>query len=180
MKFCSVCGKTVGLKIPEGDDKPRFVCEHCLTIHYSNPRMVVGAIPEWDGKLLLCKRAIKPALGRWTLPAGYLENGETVFACAVRETFEEAGAELEELEPYTLVNLPFINQIYFMYRASLKNDRCRPGIETLEVKFVSPEEIPWEELAFASIKEVLRLYCTDLEHNFFPFREVTIDPEKPE
>ena len=177
MKFCSACGGPVELKIPEGDDKPRYVCQSCSTIHYSNPRMVAGVIPLWQGKILICKRAIEPALGTWTLPAGYLENGESVRACAIRETREEAGAELTEITPYAMINLPFIDQVYFMYRAMLQDTNFQPGFESSELKLVSPEDIPWQQLSFASIREVLKHYCDDLKTNQFPFREFSIKPE---
>jgi ADP-ribose pyrophosphatase YjhB (NUDIX family) len=110
--------------------------------------MVVGSIPESNGKILLCRRAIEPRLGKWTLPAGYLENGETVSDCAKREAFEEAVARVEDLRPYALLNLPFINQVYFMFRSQLANHDYQAGSESLEVKLYRPDDIPWSELAF--------------------------------
>jgi len=174
MKYCSACGETVELTIPEGDDKPRHVCPSCSTIHYSNPRLVAGTIPLWQGQILICKRAISPAFDTWTLPAGYLENGESVRACAIRETWEEAGATLAELTPYSMINLPFLNQVYFIYRAQLKNTHFKPGVESSELKLVSPEHIPWQELSFSSIKAVLTRYCNDLKTDHFPFQEYSI------
>ncbi len=177
MRYCNQCGSSVAWRIPEGEDSPRFVCNSCHTIHYQNPKMVIGAIPVLDDKLLLCRRAIEPCLGKWTLPAGYLENGETIEECARRESMEEAFAELDNMQPYTLLNLPFINQVYFMYRADLVNRDYRPGTESLDVKLVSPAEVPWDDLAFAVIREVLRIYTEDLEKGSFPFR--VIDMEAP-
>lgn len=176
MKYCSNCGAEITWKTPEGEDRPRFVCEQCKVIHYTNPKVVAGAIPARDGKILLCRRAIEPRLGKWTLPAGYLENGESVEECARRETIEEACATLDILHPYSLLNITFINQVYIIYRARLINDDFRPGTESLDVKLFSPETIPWENIAFPVIDEVLKLYCRDLQTDYFPFREVNILP----
>ncbi len=178
MNYCPECAGTVLLKKIEGDDRERFVCSTCLTVFYTNPKMVIGAIPEWDGNVLLCRRAIQPARGKWTLPAGYLENGETISECAVRETVEEAGALIADLTPYALVNLPRINQVYFIFRSQLIENKFQAGAESLEVKLFPPAEIPWQELAFASIKEVLKLYCEDINLKKFPFRVVDICLEK--
>jgi ADP-ribose pyrophosphatase YjhB (NUDIX family) len=136
--------------------------------------MVVGCIPESNGKILLCRRAIEPRFGKWTLPAGYMENGETVSDCAKREALEEAMARLEDLRPYALLNLPFINQVYFIFRAELANDDYQAGSESLEVELYRTNDIPWSELAFPVIREVLKLYCQDLITGKFPFREVDI------
>lgn len=178
MNYCPECGGTVQLKKIEGDDRARFVCSDCQAVFYTNPKMVIGAIPVWDGKILLCRRAIEPARGKWTLPAGYLENGETISECAVRETEEEAGAVIMDLTPYALVNLPHINQVYFIFRSQLVEHKFQPGPESLEVKLFPPAEIPWQEIGFASIKEVLKLYCEDLDLKKFPFRVVDICLEK--
>jgi ADP-ribose pyrophosphatase YjhB (NUDIX family) len=178
MNYCPECAGKVTLKITEGDERPRFVCGLCQTIFYTNPKMVIGAIPEWDGSILLCRRAIEPARGKWTLPAGYLENGETISECAIRETAEEACAVIADLRPYVLVNLPHINQVYFIFRSQLVENKFQPGIESLEVKLFFPAEIPWTELAFGSIKEVLKLYCEDLRINKFPFQIIDICSHK--
>lgn len=169
MNYCSNCGDRMSSQIPEGDNRLRFVCDKCHIVFYSNPKMVVGAIPVWDGKILICRRAIEPSLGRWTLPAGYLENGETLAECAIRETAEEAGSRIIDLKPYAVVNLTHVNQVYFMFRARLADDRYAAGAESLEVKLVLPEDIPWEEFAFASIVKVLEKYCEDLNSGRFPF-----------
>lgn len=178
MNYCPDCGNPVELKIPQGDTKPRFVCRTCMAIHYQNPKMVVGSIPEHNGKILLCRRAIEPCIGKWTLPAGFLENGETIAEGTRRETDEEAGAALTELTPYVFVNIAFINQIYFIYRAQLANTNYHPGPESLEVKLFSPDEIPWDEIAFHAIRAVLRTYCTDFIRGEFPFQILDIEKEE--
>ena len=169
MKYCSNCGHTLTFSIPPGDDRPRFCCRSCGTIHYQNPKIVVGCIPESDNRILLCRRAIEPRYGRWTLPAGYLENGETVSQGAERETLEEAGARIEIIAPYALFNICYVNQIYLMFRARLSDHGFRPGGESLEVKLFSEEEIPWDELAFTVIHETLRRYFEDRSKGRFPF-----------
>ena len=140
--------------------------------------MVVGCIPESDGKILLCRRAIEPRFGKWTLPAGYMENGETVSDCAKREAFEEVLARVEDLRPYALLNLPFINQVYFIFRAQLTNRDYQAGNESLEVELYRPDDIPWSELAFPVIHEVLKLYSGDLVTGEFPFRMVNIAQQR--
>ena len=170
MKYCTECGSKVSSQIPEGDNRQRLVCDNCHTIFYHNPKTVVGVIPVWGDKILLCRRAIEPSLGKWTLPAGYLENGETLEECAIRETEEEAGARIVNLTPYTVINLPHINQVYFMFRANLAVATYAAGAESLEVKLVLPEDIPWADLAFPSIREVLVMYCQDLSSERFHFR----------
>ena len=132
MKFCSHCGATVTHKIPAGDALPRYVCDACDTIHYQNPRMVAGCIPEWEDKILLCRRAIEPRHGLWTVPAGYMENGETLAAGAARETLEEACARVEIGALYAVYNIPHVNQVYLLFRARLLDLDFKPGDETLE------------------------------------------------
>jgi ADP-ribose pyrophosphatase YjhB (NUDIX family) len=178
MKYCSNCGAKVVWKIVPGEDRPRFFCEQCKVIHYTNPRVVAGVIPVLDGKILLCRRAIEPRHGKWTLPAGYLENGESVEDCARRETIEEACATLEKLLPYSMLNLPFINQIYFIYRAKLLNDDFRPGEESLDVQLFTPATLPWDDIAFPVISKVLEMYCHDLGSEHFPFREINVPAGK--
>ncbi len=140
--------------------------------------MVVGTIPVMDNSILLCRRAIEPRRDKWTLPAGWLENGETVSACAVRETEEEAWAYVDDLQPYVLANLPFINQVYFFLRARLLNTDFHAGAESLEVKLFTPEEIPWDQLAFSAVHETLRHFCEDVKKAEFPFRMLDIEPQK--
>ena len=174
MNYCPHCGAPVTSKIPEADDRPRFVCEACAVIHYQNPKMVVGTIPETGGSILLCRRAIEPARDKWTLPAGYLENGETLQEGAARETLEEAGYQVSDLVPYAIANIASINQVYIMFRCSLADSAGAPGSESLEIKLFQPPEIPWQELAFRSIREVLKLYCQDREEGKFPFHMIDI------
>ncbi len=178
MNFCSNCGGPLILLIPPGDDRGRYFCETCGIIHYQNPLMIVGCIPEIDDKILLCRRAIEPCYGQWTLPAGYLENGESVSEGAKRETWEEAGALVEDLSPYALYNICHINQIYLMFRGLLKNDHVRPGSESLEVDFFSENKIPWRHIAFRVIKKTLQQYYTDRRRGRFLFYVSDI-PETP-
>lgn len=181
MNFCSQCGNSVMLHVPPGDDRPRFICDVCATIHYQNPKMVVGAVPVMDGKILLCKRAIEPRRDTWTIPAGWLENGETVAAGAGREAEEEAGAKIEDLQPYVLVDLPFIHQVYLIFRARLLNGDFHAGAESLEVKLFALEEIPWDNLAFTAVYETLRFFGNDLKKGNFPFRILELsDPPSPQ
>jgi len=167
MNFCSHCGGRLSLKVPAGDNRPRHVCERCGLIHYQNPKMVVGCIPEWGDRLLLCRRAIEPRYGLWTLPAGFMENGETVAECAVRETLEEAGARVELLGLYNLISLPDINQVYLMYRARLLDLDFQPGEESLEVALFTEAQIPWDQIAFRTIHVTLQHYYADRRRGQF-------------
>lgn len=176
MKFCSNCGAPVVRKIPPGDSLPRHVCEACGIIHYQNPKMVVGCIPEWEDKVLMCRRAIEPRLGFWTLPAGFMENGETTAEGAMREALEEAGARVEIHSLYSLYNLPHINQVYLLFRARLLDLDLRPGIESLEVQLFTESGIPWDRLAFRTIRETLRHYYDDRRQGSFPLRVGNIGP----
>ena len=170
MNYCSNCGNCVALMIPPGEDRPRFFCKSCGTIHYQNPKVVVGCIPEMDEKILLCRRAIEPCYGKWTLPAGYLENGETVMEGAKREAVEEACVNIEILSPYALFNIPGINQIYLLFRARLKDETFKPGTESIEVKLFTEEEIPWDQIAFKVVKATLKKYFNDRLKGLFPFQ----------
>jgi len=176
MNFCSHCGAGLTQRIPAGDDRLRFVCDQCQTIHYQNPRMVVGTIPEWKDRILLCRRAIEPRAGLWTLPAGYLENGETMIDGARRETREEAGAKLEALAPFALFDLPFINQVYLMFRGPLATTTCHPGEESLEVRLFSEADIPWRDLTFVVVRETLERYLRDRAEGHFRFHTGRIVP----
>jgi len=140
MKFCSFCGSGVELRVPEGDNLPRYICGQCETIHYQNPKIVTGCIAEWEDKILLCKRAIEPRAGNWTLPAGYMENRETTLQAAMRETQEEANADVEIKELYALFNIPHISQVYLIFRAALLNLDFKPGAESLDVKLFKEQE----------------------------------------
>ena len=171
MNFCSNCGSRVAFKIPTGDDRKRFVCDNCRTIHYTNPKIVVGCIPVHEDKILMCKRAIEPRYGFWTVPAGFLENGETLAEGAARETMEEAEAEVKDLAMYTLFNLTDIHQIYVLFRAKLPCADFGPGSESLDVRLFKEEEIPWDKMAFTTIKESLRLFFKDKRKNSFSFHK---------
>jgi ADP-ribose pyrophosphatase YjhB (NUDIX family) len=180
MKFCSHCGSArIATRIPDGDSLPRFVCGECGTIHYQNPKIVVGCLPEWNGQVLLCKRAIEPRLGRWTLPAGFLENGETVEAGAVRETVEEANARVVVGALYTVISLPQINQVYMMFRSRLADLDFGPGPESLEVRLYDESEIPWEALAFRTIARTLRNFFLDRKQGAFPTHVSSLEHRPP-
>lgn len=161
MNYCSHCGGSVKFDVPLGDDRFRYICDACQTIYYENPKMVVGCIPEWENEILLCRRAIEPRYGMWTLPAGFLENGETVSEGAMRETYEEAGTRVEIIAPYMMLNLSFVSQIYFMFRARMLNLDYAPGKESLDVRLFKEEDIPWQDIAFSSIRETLKHYFND-------------------
>ena len=167
MKFCSNCGNQVTHEIPDGDNRLRFVCNHCNTVHYQNPLVIVGVIPEYQQQILLCKRAIEPQKGRWTLPAGFLENDESTLDGALRECFEEANAKVIDPELYALYDIPYINQVYVFYRATLANNEFGPSSESTEVALFSEQDIPWNELAFPVVKAVLKQYLSDRENNNF-------------
>ena len=175
MKFCSACGSSVTQTIPVGDNRPRFVCPECDTIHYQNPKMVVGTLPVWEDKVLLCKRAIEPQYGKWTLPAGFMENHESTQEGALRETFEEAGARVEISHLFTLYNLPYISQVYLMFRARLLDLEFAAGPESLEVALFTEAEIPWDQLAFRTIEQTLRRYFEDRRNGSFDFHTATIE-----
>lgn len=170
MKYCSECGSRVRLLVPDGEDRPRHVCGACGTIHYQNPKIVVGCIPEWEDKILLCRRAIEPRSGLWTLPAGFMENGETSHQGAARETLEEANAQVEVGELYTLFNLPHIDQVYLIFRSRLLDLDFSPGAESLEVRLFEERQIPWEEIAFPVVRETLGLYFRDRVKRTFALR----------
>lgn len=165
MKFCSECAHPVSLLIPEGDNRPRYVCPSCTTIHYQNPKMVVGSIPVWEqnGQLqvLLCKRAIEPRYGYWTLPAGFMENAETTAQAAVRETEEEAGANIEIGPLFSMLNVAHVHQVHLFYLARLRDLAFAPGVESLDVRLFTEREIPWDDLAFPTIQTTLELFFAD-------------------
>jgi ADP-ribose pyrophosphatase YjhB (NUDIX family) len=167
MKYCSACGKQVVLRVPEGDNRERFLCEHCDTIHYQNPRVVTGCLAIWDDQVLLCKRSINPRSGFWTLPAGFLENGETTEAGAARETWEEAQARVDIDDLYTMFSLPHISQIYLFYKAKLIEGSFAAGAETEEVALFREQDIPWSELAFPVVRDTLQHYFKDRIDNTF-------------
>lgn len=172
MNFCSLCGTSVSWIIPADDNRERHVCDDpsCNTIHYENPRIITGCLPISGEQVLLCKRAIEPRHGYWTLPAGFLENGETTEQGALRESWEEAKATLIKTSLYTLFDLPHINQVYFFYKAELADHHYGAGEESLEVKLFKEDEIPWGDLAFPVVKETLKYYFDDRKKQQFTFR----------
>ena len=169
MKFCANCGAKVVQRVPPGDSLPRWVCDECGEIHYQNPKVVVGTIPEHEGRILLCRRAIEPRYGYWTLPAGFMENDETTAQAAARETEEEAGANIEMGEPFTLISVPRVNQVHLYYRARLRNLEFKPGEETLEVALMGEGEIPWKEIAFRTVGLTLKHWFADRKRAAFGF-----------
>jgi len=177
MRFCPECGAPVELRIPEDDHRERHICTACATIHYYNPKLIVGAIPEWkDGRILLCRRAIEPRHGLWTLPAGFMENDETTQEGAARETLEEANARVEIGELYALYNLPYINQVQLLFRARLLDLDFSPGVESLEVELFAEDDIPWEELAFRPVRFTLQRYFEERRSGNFQFKISSLEP----
>jgi ADP-ribose pyrophosphatase YjhB (NUDIX family) len=175
MKFCTSCGDTVILQIPIGDDRERFVCTSCELIHYSNPRVIVGCVPVFEGKVLLCKRAIEPRKNYWTLPAGFMENGETTLQGAARETWEEACARVSNLDLYRIFDVPYINQVYMFYRCDLDNGEYGVGPESLETELYEEQNIPWDQIAFPVVAETLREFFADSPSGEFPVRVSAIE-----
>lgn len=167
MKYCNMCGSTVELRVPEGDNLPRHICAQCGEIHYLNPKVLVGCLPRWQDKILLCRRAIEPRLGFWTLPAGFLENNESTAEGAIRETREEATAEVRLADLFTLFSLPHISQVYVMYLADLVAPQFGPSQESSEVALFAEHEIPWEQIAFPVVEQTLRLYFADRQRGKF-------------
>ncbi|MDO8284823.1 MAG: NUDIX hydrolase [Rhodoferax sp.] len=175
IKHCKQCGTAVVYRLPDdGDTKERAVCVSCNTVHYENPLNVVGTVPHWGDKVLLCKRNIEPRWGKWTLPAGFMELGETTAQGAARETDEEAGAEFEMQELLTLINVPRVGQVHLFYRARLIHDRFNPGTETIEARLFAEDEIPWDEIAFRTVKETLERYFADRRAGHYGFHIVDI------
>lgn len=165
MKFCNQCGSDVIHTIPENDNRLRFVCSSCDFIHYQNPNIVAGVLPlivDKDGteKVLMCRRAIEPRHGFWTLPAGFMENEETLEEAAARESHEEANLSLGHLKLYMVTSLPHISQVYMMFIGQADND-FSPGIESLETQLFTESEIPWDDLAFPVVKDTLENYFSD-------------------
>ncbi len=161
MNFCAECGGRVALQTPPGDHLPRHVCEQCGTIHYQNPRLVVGCVPELDGRILICRRAIEPRRGYWTVPAGFMENGETLQQAAARESSEEALASVEIGSLLSVVHVLAAHQVHVFFRAHLREPRIGAGPESLEVELIEPERIPWNDIAFPSTEFTLRRYLED-------------------
>lgn len=175
IQHCKHCGTAVSYRLPDdGDTRERAICPACHTVHYENPLNVVGTLPIWEDKVLLCKRNIEPRLGKWTLPAGFMELGETVAQGAARETDEEAGAQIELLDLYTLMNVVRVGQVHFFFRAQLLSTRFNPGHETQEARLFSESEIPWDDIAFRTVRETLKCYFYDRQRGRYPLHQVDI------
>ncbi len=167
IKHCRACGSPVQYVMPADDNRDRATCTVCATIHYENPLNVVGTLPVWQDKVLLCRRNIEPRHGFWTLPAGFMELGETTEQGAVRETIEEAGARVELQGLYTLLNVVRVGQLHLFYRARLLDTDFAPGPETIEAQLFAESEIPWDELAFRTVRETLKHYFEDRRQGQF-------------
>jgi len=167
IKHCRACGAPAQYVVPADDNRERATCTACGTIHYENPVNVVGTVPVWEDRVLLCRRNIEPRYGLWTLPAGFMELGETTAEGAVRETIEEAGANIELQDLFTVLNVVRVGQVHFFYRARLRDTRFEPGPETIEAQLFAEAEIPWEQLAFRTVKETLQRFFDDRRRGQF-------------
>lgn len=176
--FCSQCGTPVVQAIPPGDNRLRDLCQACGAVHYQNPRIVVGSIPVWRERILLCLRAIEPRRATWTLPAGFMELAETTREGAWRETREEAGAQVRVGELYTVIDIPRADQVHFFFLAKASGPELDPGPESLEARYFAPEEIPWEQLSFRSVVETLRYYLADSATGCYPARHLCLEPRR--
>lgn len=176
IKFCSQCASPVSLRIPTGDTLPRQVCSQCGHIYYENPRLIVGCVATWENQILLCRRAIEPRLGFWTLPAGFMENGETTAQAASRETLEEACAEVVIDAPFAMINVAHINQVHLFYRGHLRVPEFSAGDESLETALIMESEIPWGSLAFRSVSLCLKRFFEDRASGNFGFHTADLQP----
>lgn len=175
IKHCKNCGMAVVYRVPDdGDIKERAVCPACATIHYENPLIVVGTVPVLGDRVLLCKRNIEPRWGKWTLPAGFMELGESTAQGAARETDEEAGAAYEMGELFSIMSVLRVGQVHMFYRAQLLHERFAPGHETIEARLFSEDEIPWEEIAFRTVGETLRHFFADRKAGHFQLHHMDI------
>jgi len=176
IKHCKACGAAVQYRLPDdGDTRQRAVCPACHTVHYENPLNVVGTVPIWNDKVLLCKRNIEPRLGKWTLPAGFMELGESLAQGAARETVEEAGAQFDMQELFSIMNVTRVGQVHFFFRARLTSDRFDPGHETMEARLFSEHEIPWDEIAFRTVRHTLQCYFADAKSQNFLLHQSDIE-----
>jgi ADP-ribose pyrophosphatase YjhB (NUDIX family) len=182
MKFCSECGQAVELRIPAGDHLPRHVCPACGAIHYRNPKVIVGCVPEWDDQILMCRRAIEPRRGMWTFPAGFLELAETSAQGAAREALEEAQAHVEVGELFVVINVPYVSQVYMIHRARMKAPTFGPTLESSEVVLMREAEIPWDRIAFPTIFHSLKFFFADRAAGASTIHtlDLTVRPRRPE
>jgi ADP-ribose pyrophosphatase YjhB (NUDIX family) len=175
IKHCRNCGTAVRYRLPDdGDEKERAVCPECSTIHYENPLNVVGTVPYLEDRVLLCKRNIEPRRGKWTLPAGFMELNETLAQGAARETTEESGAEFEMGTLFSVVSVVHTGQVHLFYRAKLLSDTFDPGFETQEARLFTEDDIPWDEIAFTTVRETLRRYFADRRLGRFLLHDIDI------
>ncbi len=179
MNYCSHCGHAITLLVPQGDDRERHCCGNCGSIHYFNPRIIVGCLPIWEDRILLCKRGIEPRLGYWTLPAGFLELGETTEQGAIRETREETRAEVDIQRLHGVYNIPHIDQVYFIYLAKMRSPYFEVTPESSQIELVKADEIPWDDLAFKVMNETLKNYLEDTPATYTDVHHVQISPRKP-
>lgn len=178
--FCSQCGQPLSHQIPPDDNRIRDLCEHCGAVHYQNPRNVVGVVPIWGDQVLLCRRAIEPRLGKWTLPAGFMELGETSEQGAARENQEESGAQIAIQSLFTVIDVPSVNQVHLYYLAEVQSDELDPGPETIEAVFFDLKAIPWHELAFRTVATTLEHYIQDRERGAYATHHYAIDIRFPD
>jgi len=174
LHYCTQCGQSLERIVPPDDNRMRDACPHCGAVHYQNPRCVVGLVPIWGDRLLLCRRAIEPQYNKWTLPAGFMELGETTAQGAMREADEEAGANLELGALYTVIDVPHAEQVHFYYLAKVLGPELDPGSETLEAKFFTFDQIPWSEIAFRTVSTTLKYLVEDFPRQEFPLRNYSI------
>ncbi|MCI4441464.1 NUDIX hydrolase [Tibeticola sp.] len=176
IKHCRNCGAPVVYRLPDdGDTRERAICTACHTVHYENPLNVVGTVPYLGERVLLCKRNIEPRWGKWTLPAGFMELGETALQGAARETDEEAGAHFQIEGLFSVLSVPRVGQVHLFYRARLLDEQFAPGHETIEARLFSEAEVPWEELAFRTVRETLLRFFADQRRGTFGVHSVDID-----
>jgi ADP-ribose pyrophosphatase YjhB (NUDIX family) len=174
-KFCSQCGSPVDRRVPEGDNRERAVCDHCGAIHYQNPRVVVGTVPVWENRILLCRRAIEPRYDTWTLPAGFMELSETSAQGAARETLEESGARVELGALFTVIDVPQVDQVHIYYLARALGPELDPGPESLEARYYDEAEIPWDDLSFRTVVTTLRHYLEDRRRGVFTTHRYSLE-----
>ncbi len=167
IKHCRQCGTAVNYQVPADDNRDRAVCPACSLVHYENPLNVVGTVPVWGKQVLLCKRAIEPRYGFWTLPAGFMELGESLADGALRETAEEAGAQVELQGLFTVMNVVRVGQVHFFYRARMLDTTLNPGPESIEARLFREDEIPWDQLAFRTVRQTLELFFEDRRRGQF-------------
>lgn len=178
MNYCSQCGHAITLLIPNGDDRERHCCGNCGSIHYFNPRIIVGCLPVWEDRIMLCKRGIEPRLGYWTLPAGFMELGETTEQGAIRETWEESRAEVDIERLHGIYNIPHIDQVYFIYLARMRSAKFEITPESSEIELFRIKDIPWDSLAFRVMNKALEHYIEDTPAAFTEVHHAEIGPRK--